>query len=729
MKVVLNVAEKPSVAKEIAKFLSTDSPNKKFNASKYNPIYEFPYILRNEQVLMRVASVSGHIMTMEFQEPFNKWNMVSPEELFTAPISKIVSNDKSDIVNTLKYASQNIDLLALWLDCDREGENIAYEVISIVSQVKSLPTSLIMRAHFSALTKTDIVSAIQNLSYPKQELSEAVDARQEIDLRLGAAFTRLQTLKLRTEAPCLNGALVSWGPCQFPTLGFVVNRYLEIKNFVPEKYWTIDLIITKDSKKTAKFVWKRERLFDFFATFVLYELCLASKECTVSEVIRNPKTKYRPVPLSTVEFIKMAASKLKIGSEKAMGIAEKLYQGGIISYPRTETDSFKSTINLRKLVELHNNHSDWGNYVSNLSEGNFQWPRNGGHDDNSHPPIHPVKSVNRSQLSNDEWRVYEFISRRFLASCSLDAKGFETKIEVSMGGELFECKGLEITESNFLDIYTYMKWNETEVPSFVVGEKIEPSSLMMNEHMTQPPSLLSESDLIGVMDKSGIGTDATIHQHIKTIQDRKYAEKTPAGQFKPTTLGLALVQGYAGIGVGLHEPQLRAKMEREMNEIVNGVKRKGQVIDSILTEMKDVYLGVKVQFHNIAKKVRETVVSLEEHKGNEGYVCFKCGNNGHLANNCDKNSRVEPPAERVQSCFKCGKPGHFSNNCQEIVENAQSDKQTKPNSCYKCGKTGHYANNCPESNLSRKEGKKCEKCGNIGRHPKGSDCLKRNKNK
>ena len=746
MKVVLNVAEKPSVAKEIVKHLSKNNSTKTFNASKYNPIYEFPYLLKNEEVRMRVTSVSGHIMNLEFMKPYNSWNMVSPDELFTAPIQKIVTQDKHDVVATLKFASRGINMLALWLDCDREGENIAYEVIHLVLQASPLPNSAIYRAHFSALTATDIVNAAQNLRFPKVELADAVDARQEIDLRLGAAFTRLQTMRLRNENQMLMNSLISWGPCQFPTLGFVVNRYLEITNFVSEEYWTIDLSIQKSKEKVAKFTWKRDKLFDFQVTLALYEKCLSESECTITHMSKNPKTKYKPVPLSTIEFEKLAASKLRIGSEKAMAIAEKLYQQGIISYPRTETDMFKSTINLRELIEIHKHNPSWGGYVEGMIQGNFSPPRKGGHDDNSHPPIHPVKSVTTAELTGDEFKVYELITRRFLACCSQDAKGFETRVEATIGGELFECKGIEVIEENFLKIYVYMKWNEAQLPMFQEGEKFVPSSLLMNQHKTQPPSLLSESDLIGVMDKAGIGTDATIHQHIKTIQDRKYVEKTPAGLFKPTSLGLALVKGYAEIGTSLHQPELRAKMERELNGIVNKTSDKEQVIRSIMLEMTDVFAKVKREFQVIVQGVRQ-MEAPEVTEARSGFICYKCGMQGHHADQCEKaqsESEIRilssDQGERVIVCYKCKKPGHLATHCEAAQVPANEVK--KVIKCFKCGQEGHYANNCNSSAEGRKPGdhsggdsyqarpkekKVCSKCGHVGRHPKGSECLKKSK--
>jgi len=678
MKLILNVAEKPSVAREVARILSNNTMRRVEGKTKYNPVYEFKYTVSGEDVMMRMTSVQGHIMNLNFTEPHSNWNRVPPEELFFAPLSRVITTDKKELAENLVHCARNINLLALWLDCDREGENIAYEVIQIVKNHSNLPWSMIRRAHFSALTQTDIQNAAQNLGYPKQELSEAVDARQELDLRLGAIFTRFQTIGLKQKIPQLGRSLISWGPCQFPTLGFVVKRYLEILNFKAEKYWSLDIQVSK-SNKVAKFKWQRKRLFDFEACAVIYQKALESHKGVVLEVNKSEKSKWRPIPLATVAFQKLVSNKLKFSSDKAMKIAENLYNKGYISYPRTETDFFKTTINLRELVSKQVHNEDWGSYANKLVESDFNWPRNGKNDDQSHPPIHPVKLATKQQLDSDEWKVYELITRHFLASCSKDAKGFETKAVLEYGSELFDCTGLAVTEQNYLEVYPYQKWSENEIPYFEQNEEVFPSEFLMNEHQTQPPSLLSESDLISLMDKAGIGTDATIHQHIKTIQDRNYAVKLPSQQFKPTPLGLALVQAYEKMGTSLHNPELRAKMEAGMGEIANRTKDKESVIQECLADMKAVYEVVKSNIHVLIETVKENLENIPEEEVRDTVTCYICQEPGHIATNCP--TRQQGPNQAT--CFKCGNPGHYSNNCTQ---------------------------------------KTCSECGQVGRHPRGTNC-------
>ena len=241
---------------------------------------------------------------------------------------------------------------------------------------------------------------------------------------------------------------------------------------------------------------------------------------------------------------------------------------GLLSYPRTETDFFKEGTDLHTLIGEHRQHSAWGGYASGLLDGGkFLWPRQGSHDDQAHPPIHPTKCVELESLDNDDERkIYEFVTRHFLAACSMDAAGSETKIFVEVGlgatpgegGELFSARGLMIERRSFLEVYSkYEKWSAKKAPVLKVGDTFFAKSLLMKSGKTEPPQPINESDLIAEMDREKIGTDATIASHITTIQQRAYALKDHLNRFVPTDLGLALIEGYNNMGTRLHYSQIR----------------------------------------------------------------------------------------------------------------------------------------------------------------------------
>lgn len=207
----LNVAEKPSVAKSISEMLGGQGVQSRTGRSQYNRIFDFPHSIRANggcDIAMTFTSVTGHLMGLDFPATYQKWGSVDPLELFTAPIHKSVPDDKKGIQQTLEQEARRCDWLILWLDCDREGENIAFEVIDVCQsanrniKVRSADPAIlthphiahdrsnwlssaflrcahmqVYRAHFSALIPADIRRALETLTAPDRNLSDAVDAR------------------------------------------------------------------------------------------------------------------------------------------------------------------------------------------------------------------------------------------------------------------------------------------------------------------------------------------------------------------------------------------------------------------------------------------------------------------------------------------------------------------------------------------------------------------------
>ena len=233
MVVVLHVAEKNDAAKTIASILSGGSATRREGKSVYNKLYVFNF----NGCSNVMTSVSGHLMNYEFVGEYRKWQSCDPVSLFTCPIEKIVPENMQKIQETLRQQSRAAVKLVIWTDCDREGENIGQEIVDVCTTAK--PGLDVWRARFSEMTQRSIFQAANNLVRLDRALSEAVEARQELDFRIGCAFTRFQTLHLRRRFASHINAVVSYGACQFPTLGFVVERYKEAQAFVPETFHKI----------------------------------------------------------------------------------------------------------------------------------------------------------------------------------------------------------------------------------------------------------------------------------------------------------------------------------------------------------------------------------------------------------------------------------------------------------------------------------------------------------
>ena len=622
---VLAVAEKPSVAKEVATILSNGSHIQSRQAfSPYNRIWELPSVeFRGNRSRMSITSVSGHLCEADFGEAY-RWGRCQPEALFTAPLHTHVRDSNENIKKTLQQEAKKHSILFLWLDCDLEGEAIGFEVMEVCKEAN--PHMEVFRARFSALIPRDIFRAMSYPERPNPHMNDAVKARSEIDLRLGAAFTRFQSDHLKGRYPSLTKT-ISYGPCQFPTLGFVFDQYSKIQAFVPEKFWSINLELEADDpenpgkKMTTKFNWDRDRIFDQFICLLLYEECLENCTATVVHCNNRPTSKSRPVPLNLIELQKKASTWFRISGEDALKIAQTLYEQGIISYPRTETNFFKEGTEIHSLLEEHRTNDSWGHYTTNLLDNNgFEWPTHGGLDDGAHPPIHPLKSLPLNNFGDEPTRnIYELVVKHFLACCSKDAKGSQTDVAVQVptGGEGFHCKGLMILERNYLEIYRWERWAASRIPTFAVGDSFTPKRFLMSSGSTTAPPPLTESDLIARMDENGIGTDATISTHIGTIQAREYVTKDASGHFFPTKLGKGLVEGYNNMGYQLTKPYIRASMERDMMKIARGEMGKEEMLSACLESMRQCFLQCKAEVQKLNEAMdkyfaAESAVAAEE---------------------------------------------------------------------------------------------------------------------
>ncbi|KAF7727733.1 DNA topoisomerase [Apophysomyces ossiformis] len=671
---VLCVAEKPSAAKKIAGILSQSSFQTNNTSDTYIKNYIFNYTFNQRSAQVTMTSLRGHAMQLDFDQTISKnWRACDPEDLFEAPVYRTVSEDAQAIANNLRQQARTAEILFIWTDCDREGEAIGAEVVEICQTVNR--RLQVWRARFSAMQPEAIHRAAREPTTMDERQVDAVFARSELDLRIGAAFTRFQTLKLR---PFFHEdrKVVSYGSCQFPTLGFVVDRYISIKNFVPEPFWKIDMSYTqpttqnKDREEpiTTKFHWKRGQMFDRWSCFVLYEMCYQNPMATVTRVRKKETKKWKPLPLTTVEMQKVCCRALRMTGEQIMKVAEELYTSGLISYPRTETDQFDKGFQFRPLIQMQSNDPRWGQYAQLLLDGEFENPRNGRNNDKAHPPIHPTGYD--ATLQGNHRSLYEFIVRRFLGCCWKNAIGYETSVDVKIAEEEFDAKGLVIVKRNYLEVYTYDKWEGKFLPEFRENDEFMPTVLEMNSSVTQAPSPLTEYDLITLMEKNGIGTDATIAEHIQKILDRRYAFKR--GQhFHPCTLGIALVLGYDEIGFdsSLSKPFLRQEMEADLKRICEGKKDKSDVLRQSVQRYRQMFIKSVEGFPKM-------VTSMEQYyRPNEDQLSFEITNQNGNNNNASAQHGNNSNGGRSGRGSRGGRGGRGSRGGQATRGNRQSQNR------------------------------------------------------
>lgn len=462
----------------------------------------------------------------------------------------------------LEHEAKGCDYLILWLDCDKEGENICFEVIEAVSRsirdVKSKHVTY--RAKFSAITDKDIKFAMNNLIYPNENEAKSVDARQELDLRIGCAFTRYQTKFFQGRYGDLDSSLISFGPCQTPTLGFCVQRHDEIQTFKPESFWYIQVSV---GDPETKLEWSRVRIFEKEIAMIFLNKVKEAKQATVESVTSKENYRAKPLALNTVELMRAASSGLGIGPHNAMQVAEKLYTNGYISYPRTETTNYPASFDLRGVLKTLQRSSEFGEDASNILN-DFQQARKGV-DVGDHPPITPMKLMERRDNDNDTWEIYRYICRHFMATLSRDLKYRTTTAKFNINGEIFTANSNELIEAGYTKVMTWQTFGKNEFATpFKPNDVVKINRVKLEESQTGPPSYLSESDLISLMEKHGIGTDASIPVHINNICQRNYVTVESGRRLVPTSLGIVLVHGYMKIDPQLVLPTMRSAVEKQV---------------------------------------------------------------------------------------------------------------------------------------------------------------------
>ncbi|ADM11394.2 DNA topoisomerase III [Encephalitozoon intestinalis ATCC 50506] len=683
---ILNVAEKPSVARSISSVLSKDLSVRR-GLHQYCPNIQFDH--GNQMVF---TSVLGHVLSSDFENK-SRWDEVDPETLFTERIVKYVQPEFIKVKENIEREALKCDMVVIWTDCDREGENIGRQIRDIVLGVKKVE---VKRARFSGITLRDIEGALGNLGEINEAEAEAVEVRMELDLRIGSAFTRLQTLSLGRTIQ--EKRVLSFGPCQVPTLGFVVERARERESFVPEMFWTL-MFKTKSKKLGDEFTWRRGSVFDKNCVICFHRSLSGESARIVLKEVRE-RTKYKPLPLRTVELQKKCSSYFKLSGHKVMEIAEGLYNKGYISYPRTETDAFDRKFDFKYILGKLCKDSKVGEHAEKLI-GGFDYPRNGRNNDMAHSPIYPLKEG--TGLSGKDRDIYDFICRRFLGCISKDAKGLETRYELKIGSEMFDLKGIRVVEKNYLEVYYYDKWDDKEVSDFQMGEMVS-GDLCISEGKTTPPNYLTEAELISLMDKNGIGTDATIHEHIQKIQERGYAIKV-GEEIRPLELGAALIGGYERFGLNVGKPELRKSLEGNLKKISEGRMSGREVVKEGIIAYRDIYALLKRNIEEFVCILRQGIendtkrLGVEKRKKAERAEQGKTKAEGFKGLNPKKALNKEGEKKRVECDCK---------DEAKVLKVKKGDNTGKEFYC--CGKTAkrcYFFQWCDKEETKRDEELKC----------------------
>lgn len=353
---------------------------------------------------------------------------------------------------------------------------------------------------------------------------------------------------------------------------------------------------------------------------VMFQKLVEHETLEVIEISEKQEAKNRPSGLNTVNLLKVASSALGYGPQLAMQLAERLYTQGFISYPRTESTAYPSSFDFKSALGVLANNPTLGQYVQQLLTYGYCKPR-GGVDVGDHPPITPMKSATEDQLGRDAWRLYQYVCQHFIGTVSFDCKYVRRKVEFSAGGEVFQCTGQHVVEKGFTSVMPWLAVNEKNIPQFIKGEQLQITEVELYEGNTTPPEYINESELISLMEKHGIGTDASIPVHINNICERNYVQVQAGRRLVPTALGIALIRGYQSIDADLCLPDIRGFIEQQITLIGKGQADHFHVVQHALGQFKQKFSYFVNKIENMDALFEAQFSSLTD----SGRMLSKCG--------------------------------------------------------------------------------------------------------
>ncbi len=551
----------------------------------------------------------------------NTWRIPALPYLIYAPVIKYPQ--EKGIIRSLKSLAKKADSIIIATDFDREGELIGADAVSMIRQVSEAP---ITRARYSALTKGEISHAFDNLVELDVNLASAGDSRRVIDLVWGAALTRYLTTVKRSGFSTTRSA----GRVQTPTLAILVEREKERQAFVPKDYWVIKGKCANDAGESFAVTHRKDRFDSQKAAEAAFANVKDASQAEVMRVEKRMRKVVPPTPLSTTALQTTAAS-IGLTPARVMRIAESLYMDGFISYPRVDNTVYPKSIDLSENVKMLAQNPAYEPYARKLlSAGPIKATR-GKTETTDHPPIHPVRCATSDMLPPEEWKLYNLIARRFLATLSGPAEIEATKVTLDVGGEEFVGKGDAIVDPGFREIYPYGAKKEDELPSVKEGEVLAFSDPELLKKQTEPPARYSQGRLIQEMERLGLGTKSTRHSIIERLQQVKYIQNNP---LEPTQLGIAVVDALGEFAPRIVSPSMTSELEDEMSQISVGEL----TLDSVVGHSRDLLDDVIEVLMPKAEEVGNTLADAVQADAKVG-ECPKCGHDLLLKNSPKTKSR------------------------------------------------------------------------------------------
>lgn len=619
------------------KLVIVESPNKCDTISKYlGSGYE-------------VMATKGHLRDLS-KKGVGGFG-IEPENDFKAHYE--IDSSKYKIVNELRSESKKAEEVILATDPDREGEAIAWHL----SQILGLDIEKTKRLEFHEITKESIHEAIENPRHIDMNLVQSQESRRIIDRVIGFRLSNIMQKKLKSR---------SAGRVQSATLKLICDHEDEIKNFVPEEYWTLVVEIGLEEETIkANFYGLNNKSKKIPSKEVndkiLEQMGHFAKVSDIKTVLKKMESK----PAFTTSSLQQEAfNAYGFSASKTASLAQELYEGieidgektGLITYIRTDSTSLSSSFikQATDYIKKHVGEEYMGVVKRGTKVKNAQ---------NAHEAIRPTNVYNfpeklrASFKRNDLYKLYKLIYQRAIASLMAPREYEQTTITFDANGVTFKYDCEHTTFEGYGKIYkSREEAEESLAPKLELGKEYAILKIKNQQDFTKPPARYSEAKIVKLMEEVGIGRPSTYASTIVTLIKRDYIV-SQKGIVSPTEVGYRTNHVLEKYFPEIIDVSYTAKMEEELDQIQEGEKTRTEILGDFyqpfmdLTEQRNeiIYKDGDIEVDRVCPKCGSPLVLKTSTYGD----FVGCSNYPH----CKYKELPEKHVEYLdETCPKCGKP-------------------------------------------------------------------------
>lgn len=624
---------------------------------------------------------------------------------------------KGDLIKELKKEVKNADRIYLATDPDREGEAIAWHLITALA----IPPEKANRVTFNSVTKAVVKEGIKHPRQIDMDIVNAQQARRILDRIVGYKLSPFLWKTVKSG--------LSAGRVQSVSTKIIVDREYEIRAFVPEEYWTIEaVLLTKDGKKVKTKLYglasdgnklsigneeEAKKVFD----------AVNGKDFAVSDIKLGKKLKNPSPPFTTSTLQQEASRKLNYQSQRTMKIAQELYEGmnlgsefggvqGLITYMRT--DSMRISDEARDAAKTFITEKYGEEYYPKTPR---VYKSKGNNVQDAHEAIRPSNlnlepAAIKKALTTEQYKLYKLIWDRFIASQMQSAELSTVQTDFNCEGYIFRTSGYTVKFPGYMALYeesTDDKNTDDEnvkLPEMKVGDTLSSESVAPVQHFTEPPARYNDATLVKYLEEKGIGRPSTYATIITTIISRGYV-KREGKQLVPTPLGEVTTELMCENFPDIVDCKFTAYMESQLDDIESG---KTTMLDVISGFYKNFSVELEAAFKNVAD--RDIELPVEE----TDIICEHCGSRMIVKNGRFGKFAACPNYPACKNTKPLAKTG------EGLVEKKAEKTDMK---CELCGadmilRTGRYGSfyacsRYPECKFTKQKvkslGVKCPECG------------------